>query len=256
MIAENRFVCTDCFSPKGFASVPDHSIRMVLADLPYGQTSNAWDTPINLPMFWREVHRVLVPDGTAVLFAKGKFFIQLVNSNLDEYRYEWVWNKNNGANFAHVRHHPLHVHEFVVIFYTKVGVYNPQMVAGEAYKQKRSADQCKGIADSMAREYLSESDGWRFPKSVITMTNMSQRFKVHPTQKPVKLFTYLINTYSHKDEWILDPCAGSGTTAVAALQTGRHYICFEQEVEYCQKASQRLSQWQTEHPHSGLDAFM
>ena len=121
---------------------------------------------------------------------------ELVNSKFDLYRYEWIWDKNKGANFAHAKKMPLNVHEYCVVFYKKLPTYNPQMTDGKPYTQKRLQESVKGIADNMGR-HTTKSDGKRYPKSIIRVSGMAQRHIVHPTQKPVALFEYL-NQNIHK----------------------------------------------------------
>lgn len=171
--------------------------------------------------------------------AKGKFKIHLINSNLDHYRYEWIWDKNKGANFAHCNRMPLNVHEYAVVFYKKQPTYNPQMTEGKPYTQKRLQESVKGIADNIGR-YTTTSNGLRYPKSIIRVEGMAQRHIVHPTQKPVALFEYLIRTYTNEGEIVLDNCIGSGTTALACEKSGRLWIGFEKEKEYVQITNSRL----------------
>lgn len=220
-------------------SIPDDTIDMILCDLPYGQTSNKWDCKLNLDKLWEQYERVIKEDGNIILTAKGQFMIDLILSNRKLFRYEWVWDKNKGANFAHVRYRPLNVHEYVLVFYKNKGVYNPQMAEGKPYIQKREKASIKGIADNIERK-TGKSDGKRYPKSIIRVNGMAQRHIVHPTQKPIDLFKYLINTYSNEGDVILDNCIGSGTTALAAIETKRNYIGFELEKEYYDLANERI----------------
>ena len=227
----------DCLS--GMNKITDKSIDMILCDLPYGQTSNSWDSIISLDKLWEQYNRVIKDNGAVVLTAKGKFKIKLINSNFDNYRYEWVWDKNKGANFAHVNRMPLNVHEFAVVFYKKQPTYNPQMTDGKPYTQKRLQEPVKGVADNIGR-YTTTSNGKRYPKSIIRVDGIAQRHIVHPTQKPVSLFEYLINTYSNENDIILDNCMGSGTTAIACKNLNRKYIGFELDREYYEKSLERI----------------
>lgn len=233
----NRIYQMDCFD--GFPLIPSHSIDLILCDLPYGQTSNSWDCPLDLNKLWSEYKRIIKPTGTIALTAKGQFMINLILSNQKWYRYEWVWDKNKGANFAHVRYRPLNVHEYVLIFYDKVGTYNPQMVDGKPYKQKRLEESIKGIADNLGR-FTTVSDGKRYPKSIIRVNGMAQRHIVHPTQKPLELFEYIIKTYTNEGDIVLDNCAGSGTTPVAAIKNKRNFIAFETDPKYIEISNIRI----------------
>lgn len=149
----NTFYNVDCLI--GMQDIPDGSIDMILCDLPYGQTSNEWDSIIPLDKLWGQYNRIIKENGAIILMAKGKFFHQLVASNIKNYRYEWVWNKNKGANFAHVKRMPLNSHEYVVVFYKKQPTYNPQMTQGKPYKQKRLQTSIKGIADNFREIHYS-----------------------------------------------------------------------------------------------------
>lgn len=237
MIELNKIYNEDCMI--GMKRIPDKSVDLIICDLPYGQTSNKWDSVIPLDRLWEEYNRIIKDNGAVVLTAKGKFKINLINSNFDNYRYEWVWDKNKGANFAHVKRMPLNVHEYVVIFYKKQPTYNPQMTEGKPYTQKRLQESVKGIADNMGR-HTTKSDGKRYPKSIIRVEGQAQRHIIHPTQKPVSLFEYLIKTYTNENETVLDNCMGSGTTAIACINTNRNYIGFELDETYFNLANERI----------------
>lgn len=235
----NKIYNEDCLT--GMKKIPDKSIDMILCDLPYAQTSNTWDSLIDLNALWEQYNRIIKDNGAICLTAKGKFLFKLVNSNLKNYRYEWIWNKRKGANFAHVKRMPLNVHEYVVVFYKKQPTYNPQMTDGKPYTQKRLQERVSGIADNLGR-YTTKSDGKRYPKTIIEVEGIAQRSIIHPTQKPVALFEYLINTYTNEGETVLDNCMGSGTTAIACLNTNRSYIGFEKELKYFNLANKRIEE--------------
>lgn len=220
-------------------NIEDKSIDLIICDLPYGQTSNKWDSVLPLDELWIHYNRVIKDNGCIALTAKGKFMHQLISSNLDMYRYEWIWNKNKGANFAHVKRMPLNVHEYILIFYKKQPTYNPQMIDGKPYVQKRANTNAVGIADNIQR-FDGKSDGKRYPKTILEVEGMAQRHIVHPTQKPVSLYEYLIKTYTNEGDLILDNCSGSGTLAVASVNTNRNFICIEQDEEYWKDSIERL----------------
>lgn len=233
----NRLYQIDCFD--GLPLIPDQSIDLIVCDLPYGQTSNTWDSILDLNKLWDEYKRIIKPNGVITLTAKGQFMVDLILSNREWFRYEWVWDKDKGANFAHVRYRPLNVHEYVLIFYNKVGTYNPQMTEGKPYKQKRSQESISGIADNIER-FTTESDGKRYPKSIIRVNGMAQRHIVHPTQKPLDLFEYIIKTYSNEGDIVLDNCVGSGTMPVAAIKNNRRWIGFETDSKYIEMSNIRI----------------
>lgn len=234
----NRIYNEDCL--EGMKRIPSKSINMILCDLPYGQTSHDWDVLIPFDALWKQYNRIIKDNGVIALTAKGKFMIELINSNLKDYRYEWIWDKNKGANFAHAKRMPLNVHEFVVIFYKKQPTYNPQMTQGKPYKQKRLRESVKGIADNMGR-HTTVSDGMRYPKTIIRTEGIAQRHIAVPTQKPVSLMEYLIKTYTNEGDTVLDNCMGSGTTIIACINTDRNYIGFELDKEHFKIADERIS---------------
>jgi len=241
------FLNIDCFDKQqGMSKLMDKSINLIISDLPYGQTSNSWDFPLDLDKLWKEYERIIEDDGNIALCAKGDFMIELINSNRKLFRYEWIWNKKKGANFAHVRYRPLNVHEYILIFYKKVGTYNPQMENGKPYRQFRKEDSAVGIADSMTRSNLTICDGERYPKSIITVPGIAQRHIVHPTQKPVELFEYIIKTYTNEGDMVLDNCAGVATTAIACIRNNRNYICHEKEKEFFDKGMEMIEKERSE----------
>ena len=233
----NKIYNEDCL--EGMKKIPDKSVDMILCDLPYAQTSNYWDSTIPFDKLWEQYNRIIIDNGAVVLTAKGRFLFKLVNSNFDSYRYEWIWNKRKGSNFAHVKKMPLNVHEYAVVFYKNLPTYNPQMTKGKPYTQKRKQKSVKGIADNLG-EHTTISKGLRYPKTIIEVDGIAQRDIIHPTQKPVALFEYLIKTYTNEGETVLDNCMGSGTTAIACMNTNRNYIGFELDKEYYDKSLDRI----------------
>ena len=158
------------------------------------------------------------------------------------YRYEWVWNKNKAANFAHCGYRPLQSHEFVLVFYKKKPTYNPQMVRGKPYKQNRKEESVNGVAPNMKRGWRTESDGMRYPKTVLDVKLEAQCQLVHPTQKPVALMEYLVRTYTNPGDTVMDNAMGSGTTGVACMNLGRKFIGIEQDPKYFAIAKERIGQ--------------
>jgi site-specific DNA-methyltransferase (adenine-specific) len=215
---------------------------MVIADLPYGTTQNKWDTPIDLAVLWSELDRVCNPYAVMAFTASQPFTSALVMSKPQWFKHEWVWIKNRGSNFANTVREPMKEHESVLIFARGKWTYNKQMqdrtgggvnLVGAVQKDKGGKTDCYG--KFVGRDItLSEK---RVPSSW-------QRFicevGIHPTQKPVTLYEYLIKTYTNEGWLVLDPCAGSGTTAIAAKNLGRRWLCFEQDATYYDKMSKRV----------------
>jgi len=243
------------------AAQGDGSVDMILCDLPYGTTDlkngktgvTSWDNIIPiLPMF-EAFRRILSRIGTIVLTATEPFASQLRMSALDLYKYDWIWEKTRGTSIMHAKNRPNNIFENVLVF-SKGAInhegktnrrmtYNPQMVEGKPYKV--SVDPVKrigtyvGIRPSHVK-YTRINEGERYPTSIIKINNDNSD-NIHPTQKPLELFSYLIKTYSKEGDLILDPTCGSGTTAHAAWKTGRDFICGDITQEYVELARQRLA---------------
>lgn len=224
----------------GMSMLEDKSIDMVLCDLPYGTTQNKWDVIIPFDQLWKEYTRIIKDNGAIVLTAAQPFTSLLISSNLSMFRYSLVWDKKNTTGFLNANRMPLRRHEDIVVFYKKLPVYNPQ-------KTDRGSPRKKGGAGRTNRGCYGEykdTDTFNnsyYPTSIIEISNADKTKIQHPTQKPVGLFEYLIKTYSNPGDIVLDNCIGSGTTAIAAINTGRSFIGFEIEAAYCQIANERIS---------------
>ncbi|OLF86377.1 Adenine-specific methyltransferase [Bacillus paralicheniformis] len=230
----NRIYQRDCID--GMRLLPDKSIDMILCDLPYGTTRNKWDTVIPLDSLWEQYERIIKDNGAIVLTAQTPFDKVLGASKIKLLKYEWIWQKDAGTGFLNAKKMPLKDHENILVFYKKPPTYNPQMRLGyKPYEIKKSHHGTNYGADKGA---VTRSEGERYPLTTIKFKRDPD--KVHPTQKPVDLFEYLIKTYTNEGEIILDNCMGSGTTAVAAVQLNRNFIGFETETDYVQIANHRL----------------
>lgn len=230
------------------------SINMFLVDFPYtfkGKnrvTANKWDLPVDMNRFFELALQLLTTDGAIVLTASNPFASYLVMNNLDIFKYEWIWEKDNGSNFVHTKYQPFKVHEQVLVFgksattYTKSGnnmLYNPQFTYSTPYVMKRDMSDVANLAGFGGRTDTVNEDGKRYPRSV-------QKFNLerglHPTQKPVTLFEHLIRTYTNEGDIVVDCCAGSGTTAIAAVNSNRNYIINDISTKYCDIAKQRIEE--------------
>ena len=210
---------------EGPLSLPRHSVDMLLTDPPYGTTRNFWDVPLPLEKLWEAVRWAVKPDGAALFFAQCPYDKVLGASNLSMLRYEWVWYKSKATGFLNARRAPLKKTENILVFYQKRPAYFPQFTQGEPYQRIHHKSGGSPNYGKFERTTGGSEDGRRFPENVLTFPAVSHT--MHPTQKPVELCEYLIQTYTRPGEVVADICAGSGTTAVAALNTGRRYICFE-----------------------------
>lgn len=234
-IEMNTVYHMDCI--EGMRKMADKSVDMVLCDLPYGTTRNKWDTPIDLPTLWSEYERIIKDNGAIVLTAQSPFDKVLGASNLRLLRYEWVWVKNRGTGHLNAKKMPMKTHENILVFYKKLPRYNPQMREGSAYSRPTGK---RGSSNYGKQEPMTLSyKGGRYPVTHLEFDIVERTD--HPTQKPIALFEYLIRTYTNEGETVLDNCIGSGTTAVAAINTGRNFIGFEVEKEYVTISNERLT---------------
>lgn len=242
----------------------EESIDMILLDLPYtfkGKqrvTANKWDLPIDIEKLFVLSSKLLTKTGTLIMTATNPFSAYLIMESINlsskykdmdfiNYKYEWIWEKDNGSNFVHVKHQPFRVHEQILVFgkapttYNKAGIYmeyNPQFTYGKPYVMKRDMSDVENLEGFKGRTDTDNKDGKRYPRSV-------QKFNLerglHPTQKPVKLYNYLIETHCPKHGIVIDVCAGSGTTAISCIETGRNYIVNDIEEKYYNVIIKRIN---------------
>lgn len=246
MIELNRIYNEDCL--EGMKRIADGSVDMILCDLPYGTTACKWDTIIPFEPLWEQYERVIKDNGAIVLTASQPFTSALIMSKPDLFRYEWIWEKAVGSNFAQLKYQPMKEHESVLVFSKNRHQDYPikqrrkgsgaKRAAG-AYIQTKAGEASGGITfkGAQAGHYDKE---YRNPSSVQYFNNREKGRGLHPTQKPVALFEYLIKTYTNKGETVLDNCIGSGTTAIACINTNRNYIGFELDAHYCDIANERI----------------
>ena len=221
--------------------IPDGSVDMILADPPYGTTACKWDSVIDLPLMWEQLKRIIKPSGAVVLFGSEPFSSQLRISNLKMYKYDWIWDKENAANFSLANKQPMKIHENISVFYYKQPIYNPIKTKGNV---NHTQGKIKNANSSELRgEMVRVADdvtGMKFPKSILRFSKHSSQLKLHPTQKPVALMEYLIKTYTNENETVLDFVMGSGTTGLAAKNLNRKFIGIEKDAGYFEIAKQRL----------------
>ena len=234
MIELNKIYNEDCL--EGMKRIPDKSIDMILADLPYGTTQNKWDSIIPLEPLWEQYERVIKENGAIVLTAQPPFDKLLGVSNLKLLKYEWIWNKVSPTGHLNAKKMPMKKTENILVFYKKLPTYNPQGLRYKPRVKKRSSNSVGSANYGKHKdENLSEYQG--YPTNLLEFVRESG---LHPTQKPVALFEYLINTYTREGETILDNCMGSGTTAIAAINTKRNFIGFELDETYYNIANERI----------------
>jgi len=219
--------------------IPDGSVDMVLADPPYGTTACKWDTVIELPLMWEQLKRVIKPNGAIVMTASQPFTSALVMSNPKMFKYDWAWQKPKGTGHLNANKMPLRDKEDVLVFYSKQSRYNPQMSVGAPFGKKTGLKQQSGTTGAHG-DNRSINSGTRYPKQILQF-DVVGRGGLHPTQKPVALMEYLIRTYTHEGETVLDFTCGSGTTGVACLNTARDFIGIELDPGYFEIAKQRIN---------------
>lgn len=220
--------------------IPDKSIDMILCDLPYGTTACSWDTIIPFEPLWESYKRVIKDNGAIVLTASQPFTSKLVMSNLEMFKYCWVWEKPQGVDPFMASKRPLNNIEDIIVFSRKQTIYNPQKSKGKPYNvvRDKSARVHEVTGQTMKRSQTI-NNGERLPHRII---KINQERGDHPTQKPVALFEYLVKTYTNEGDTVLDNCAGSGTTAIACIKTKRKYILIEKEQKYIDIIHKRIKE--------------
>jgi len=221
--------------------IPDGSIDMILADLPYGTTACKWDTIIPFEPLWEQYERIIKDNGAIVLTASQPFTSALVMSNPKLFKYEWIWDKKNPSNFAMARKQPLKYHESVLVFAKKQTEYYPIKWQGKPnHKQGSLNNAQRSEVYGKIQRTKDNLSGMKYPRSIIEISKHSSQGGLHPTQKPVTLLEYLIKTYTNENEVVLDNCMGSGSTGVAAVNLNRAFIGMELEEKYFKIAEQRI----------------
>lgn len=237
----------DCLEQ--MALLPESSIDAIITDVPFGVTALGWDAVIPLPEMWQALHRLIKPRGAMVLFGVQPFTAKLICSNLEQYRYTWVWQKNVAGGFAQAKNKPMSMHEEISIFSSgrtgHIGQcknrmpYYPQGLVPYGKETRNTLTDRQsafGARPSHKKSYVREFTG--YPNTVLQFD--VERDGIHPTQKPVALMEYLIRTYTQPGELVLDFTMGSGTTGVAAMRSGRRFIGIERDAGYFEIASQRI----------------
>jgi DNA modification methylase len=222
-------------------NLPDRSIDALITDPPYGNTNLIWDKTIDWKFFWSEAGRTCKLSSPMVLFAAGKFVPELINSNTKHYRYELIWEKNLPVGHLDANRRPLRSHETILIFSTKFAgsTYNPQLAKGKPHTISGGRQPAHYRTSSGVR--APRSTDVYHPRSVLRFNNSRIGKSLHPTQKPLDLMQWLVRTYSNRNDMLLEPFAGSGSTLLAAALDGRKAIGIERSEEYCETIAKRLS---------------
>jgi len=246
----NQVFHGDCLDV--MTDIPDNSVDMILCDLPYGITArNKWDIVIPFEPLWEQYLRVTKKNAAIVLTAVQPFASRLILSNEAMFRYDLVWKKNTKSGFLNAKKMPLRSHEQILVFYQKLPIYNPQKTTGHKLTSHRINNSDYGNNYGKTKKGISCGGNTdRYPESIIYYPSVPHNIKdkVHPTQKPVGLFEYLIKTYTDEGMTVLDNCAGACTTAIACNNLGRNWICIEKEQEYYDAGIKRIQSGQPAKP--------
>lgn len=225
--------------------IPDKSIDLILCDLPYGTTRNSWDEVIPFDKLWAQYNRIIKDNGAILLFAQGKFYVNLVNSNMKMFRYDLVWDKELVSGFLNAKRMPLRRHEQVAVFYKHLPTYNPQFTQGKPLHSKGTSYKEKELTNNNYGDFKATDDDRagsteKYPTSIMKFQKPHPSVCVHPTEKPVALLEYLVKTYTNEGDVVLDNCMGSGSTGVACQNTNRKFIGMELDEDYYKLACERI----------------
>jgi len=244
-VSRSTLFLADCFDV--FPLIVDKSVDAIIADLPYGTTQCKWDSVLDLNKLWVQYKRVIKDNGVIVLTSTQPFTSILIGSNLNDFKYEWIWQKSHATGHLNSKKQPMRQHENICVFYKKQCTYNPQMIKKSYLDKRTKSGQIENVdvynSFTKVDRQIDVTDG--YPK---TVQYFATPFKggeggKHPTQKPIALMEYLIKTYTNENEIVLDNTMGSGTTGVACLKTNRQFIGIEKEKQYYDVAVRRLSSY-------------
>jgi len=220
--------------------IPDHSVDMILCDLPYGTTACKWDVVIPFAPLWDQYWRIVKPNAAVVLFGSEPFSSHLRMSALKYYKYDWIWDKVNGIrNHLNAKKQPMRKTENICLFYKKQSTYNPQMRSGEYTSRKTKPGQSDVFGKVTGVDHGREISSL-YPVNLLSFKSHNPNNALHPTQKPVALLKYLIKTYTNEGDLVLDNCMGSGSTGVACVNTNRRFIGIEKDDKYFEIAKNRI----------------
>tara|TARA_Y100001938_G_C7990644_1_gene379311 strand:+ start:80 stop:913 length:834 start_codon:yes stop_codon:yes gene_type:complete len=247
----NKFILMqgDCLVKMN--EIHDRTIDMVLVDMPYGTTRCKWDSIICLDSMWKNVKRIVKHDAAIVMTASQPFTTTLINSNIEMFKYCWVWEKSKASNFVHANYQPLKTHEDICVFSfggsaqgsKNAMKYNPQHTEGKPYNKGVGNNNIELLQGGLTKRNtikIENKSGLRKPRSVIYHKTAELEGKYHPTQKPIALMQYLIKTYTNENETVLDFCMGSGSTGIACINTNRKFIGIELDKNYFNVAKNRI----------------
>lgn len=247
MIQKNKIYNGDCLDI--MKEIQDKSVDAIICDLPYETTPCKWDKMIPLDKLWAHYKRIIKPNGAIVLFCQQPFTTKLISSNIDMWKYNWIWMKDNGTNFLNSHYQPIKITEDIAVFgfassspsSSEHLTYHPQMRvnAGGGYKTKQGNRTTTSVIRSLkGTSVYSESTGDRYPTNIIYFQRETN--DIHPTAKPIDLLRYLVKTYTNEGDLVLDNCMGSGATILACIKEKRNYIGIELEENFFLEAKRKI----------------
>ncbi len=242
MVEINTIYNLDCL--EGMKMIDDKSVDCIICDLPYGTTACSWDTVIPFDELWAEYNRIIKKNGNIVLFSTGLFTYKLIETNIKNYKYKLIWKKNVPTGMASAKYRPMKYYEEICVFNEGNGTYNPIMkerigVGKECYNYNHYCGKSNHI--DLEKKPKRYDPNFVQPSDVLEFNVVPNRKgKLHPTQKPVELLEWLVKTYSNEGDLILDNCMGSGSTAIACINTDRNYVGFETDKEYYRISLERI----------------
>jgi len=244
----NKLYHADCFDI--FPLIPDQSVDVIFADLPYGQIRAKWDSVLPLDKLWEQYKRIIKPNGVVLLFAKTPFDKILGCSNLEWLKYEWIWEKTQATGHYNAKIMPMASHENILTFYKKTPKYYPQKTEGHkpinTYTKRMNVVNKTEVYGKVKKDISGGGETDRYPRSVLKFASDKQKNKLngtlHPTQKPLELIKYFIKTYSDEGDLFLDNTAGSSTLAVGCIELNRNYVVIEKEKKYVDISEKRIKE--------------
>jgi len=240
-----KLIRGDMFNRRCLPAINNEEIDAIITDFPYGTLNkrNKWDKVIDYERFWKEYHRICKKNAPLISTAQMPFTAYLISTNYKDFKYTLVWEKSKATGYLNAKKQPMRAHEDIVVFYQKQCKYRPQMIDGKPYNKGCAVRDTMAYGKQEKAVLVKNDSGLRYPRSVQYFVTAESEGKLHPTQKPVALFEWLIKTYSDQRDLILDPCMGSGTTAIACLNTNRQFIGFEKDKNYFAIAKERIKQY-------------
>ena len=246
MIELNKIYNQDCL--EGMKRIPDGIVDCIVCDLPYGTTACAWDSIIPFDLLWEQYKRIIKPKGNIVLFSAGLFTLNLIQSNIKDFRYKLIWKKNVPTGMASAKYRPMKYYEEICVFSHSKATYNPIMkerigVGKDCYNYDHYCGDNNHLQfDKQKKRYDPD---WVQPSDVLEFNVVPNRKgKLHPTQKPIELLEWLVATYTNEGDLVLDNCMGSGTTGVACKRLNRRFIGIEKDEKYFNIAKERIEKCQ------------